>query len=151
MSITNGKQWIWYLRRRSLHEITQGRRVRARNVRRRRYISNITRISHYCRKKIQSKINARIQTRILRNLTRASRSRTHRYKCPNDQSSCVKAICVCDMDWEGDHCDQKKPPCNQRICLHDQMFDAESCGCDCKKPWAGDLCEKCAEKDCRVR
>ena len=52
------------------------------------------------------------------------------------------------MDWEGDHCDQKKPPCNQRICLHDQMFDAESCGCDCKKPWAGDLCEKCAEKDC---
>jgi len=70
------------------------------------------------------------------------------YKCPNDETSCVKATCVCDMDWEGEHCDQKKPPCEQKICLHDQMFDAESCGCKCASPWAGDVCEKCEEKSC---
>uniref|UniRef100_A0A5K3FSE7 Delta-like protein n=1 Tax=Mesocestoides corti TaxID=53468 RepID=A0A5K3FSE7_MESCO len=63
--------------------------------------------------------------------------------------------CLCEPDWMGDRCQQRRPPClvalenNVTLCLnggtcHDATDVEGQFSCDCPPGWWGDRCEKTA-------
>lgn len=65
------------------------------------------------------------------------------YGCPSGSEFCSKASCICEQGWKGDNCDVAREKCVVKDCAHDVALDPETCECDCKKPWGGELCKTC--------